>query len=106
MLLALTPWVSLPLVYVRVFMIIAASGLTAPNSTAMALAEQGKQAGMASALMGALQFSLGLLGGIVLHALGLSEVLGIGVMMVLMISLGGIALWFYYLRLSQAAAHA
>lgn len=106
MLLALTPWVSLPLVYAILFMTIAAIGLTVPNSTAMALADQGQQAGMASALMGAMQFGLGLLGGAVLHALALSEVLGIGVMMALMISLGGLVLWRYHVRLHRAAAQA
>lgn len=103
--LALTPWVSLPLVYVILFITIAAIGLTVPNSTAMALADQGQQAGMASALMGALQFGLGLLGGALLHALALSEVLGIGVMMALMISLGGLVLWRYRVRLNQAEIH-
>ena len=106
MLLALTPWVSLPLVYAILFMTIAAIGLTAPNSTAMALADQGQRAGMASALMGAMQFGLGLLGGALLHALALSEVLGIGVMMALMISVGGLVLWRYRFRLNQAAAQA
>lgn len=101
MLLALTPWVNLPLVYAILFMTIAAIGLTVPNSTAMALAEQGQQAGMASALMGAMQFGLGLLGGAVLHALGLSEVLGIGVMMALMISIGGLTLWRYRVQLNR-----
>ena len=102
--LALTPWVSLPLVYAILFMTIAAIGLTVPNSTAMALADQGRRAGMASALMGAMQFGLGLLGGALLHALGLSEVLGIGVMMALLISIGGLVLWRYRFRLNQAAA--
>jgi DHA1 family bicyclomycin/chloramphenicol resistance-like MFS transporter len=45
-------------VVVPLFLIIASMGMTFPNTTAAALSNQGKNAGSASALLGALQFTL------------------------------------------------
>ncbi len=52
------------LVFVSIFLCISGLGLTQPNATAIALAFQKKRAGMASAAQGALQFSVGIFGGV------------------------------------------
>lgn len=59
----------LPLMLIGLFLAVAGIGLTAPNSTALAMSQQGRQAGSASALMGSLQFGFGLLSGILLNVL-------------------------------------
>ncbi|OTG90898.1 multidrug effflux MFS transporter [Acinetobacter sp. ANC 3813] len=59
----------LPLMLVGLFLAVAGIGLTAPNSTALAMSQQGRQAGSASALMGSLQFGFGLLSGVLLNVL-------------------------------------
>lgn len=48
------------------FPIVAAVGFVGPNATVLALAEQGHQAGQASALLGSLQFLFGLISGVLL----------------------------------------
>lgn len=48
----------LPVFLLALFGFIACGGFIGPNATAAALAEQGQRAGMASALMGTLQFTL------------------------------------------------
>jgi DHA1 family bicyclomycin/chloramphenicol resistance-like MFS transporter len=55
---------SLPLLLVCLFFYLAAYGMISPNAMAIVLKHQGKQAGTASALMGTLQFGLGVLSGI------------------------------------------
>lgn len=59
----------LPLMLVGLFLAVAGIGLTAPNSTALAMSQQGRQAGSASALMGSLQFGFGLFSGVLLNVL-------------------------------------
>lgn len=54
---------TLPLLLVGLFVFTSSMGLIAPNGGAAALADQGEKAGTASALMGALQFSLATLTG-------------------------------------------
>jgi DHA1 family bicyclomycin/chloramphenicol resistance-like MFS transporter len=61
--LAALQWLSLPLLLAGLFVFIASMGLVAPNGGAAALADQSARAGTASALMGALQFSLATLTG-------------------------------------------
>lgn len=48
------------------FPIVAAVGFVGPNAAVLALAEQGHQAGQASALLGSLQFLFGLISGVLL----------------------------------------
>ncbi|PUA17999.1 Bcr/CflA family multidrug efflux MFS transporter [Glaciimonas sp. PCH181] len=55
---------SLPLLLVGFFGFLACYGFISPNASAIALSQQGRQAGTASALMGTLQFSLGILAGV------------------------------------------
>lgn len=59
----------LPVLLLGLFLAVAGIGLTAPNSIALAMSKQGRQAGTASALMGSLQFGFGLLSGILLNLL-------------------------------------
>ncbi|MEY4516411.1 MAG: hypothetical protein RL180_757 [Pseudomonadota bacterium] len=80
------------------FVVVSGIGLTAPNSTALALAEQGQRAGMASALLGSLQFGLGLLGGTLLHALPFDALTNVAVMMTLLVLLGALAVWVHRAR--------
>jgi DHA1 family bicyclomycin/chloramphenicol resistance-like MFS transporter len=61
--------VGFPLMLVLIFICIASTGFIGPNATAAAMAPYGKQAGSASALLGAVQFGLGALAGVVLGTL-------------------------------------
>ncbi|KAA8734429.1 multidrug effflux MFS transporter [Acinetobacter qingfengensis] len=58
---------NLHIVMFGLFLVVAAIGLTGPNATALALSKQQQRAGMASALIGSIQFAFGLLAGIILH---------------------------------------
>ena len=53
-------------ILVGLFIVVSGVGLTGPNATALALSEQQNRAGTASALMGSLQFALGLFAGVLL----------------------------------------
>lgn len=55
---------SLPLLLIGLFFYLSSYGMISPNSIAIVLKYQGKQAGTASALMGTLQFGLGVLSGV------------------------------------------
>lgn len=57
---------SLPLLLIGFFIFLSCYGLIGPNASAIALAQQGRQAGTAAALMGTLQFGLGMLSGVVM----------------------------------------
>jgi len=57
---------SLPLLLIGFFIFLSCHGFVGPNASAIALAQQGRQAGTAAALMGALQFGLGMLSGVVM----------------------------------------
>ena len=56
---------SLPLLLAGFFIFLSCHGFVSPNASAIALAQQGRQAGTAAALMGTLQFSLGMLSGVI-----------------------------------------
>ncbi|MBO9536161.1 Bcr/CflA family multidrug efflux MFS transporter [Herbaspirillum sp.] len=57
---------SLPLLLIGFFGFLTSYGFTGPNATAIALKHQGRQAGTAAALMGTLQFGMGVLSGVVM----------------------------------------
>ena len=76
------------LVFVAIFCCIAGLGLTQPNATAIALAYQKKRAGMASALQGALQFSVGIFGGLLLSLFDTSPVIKLGIVVTVLVSIG------------------
>ncbi len=86
--LALTGLAYFPLVFMAIFCCIAGLGFTQPNATAIALAFQKKRAGMASAMQGALQFSVGIFGGLLLGLFAVSPVLKLGIIMTILVSMG------------------
>jgi DHA1 family bicyclomycin/chloramphenicol resistance-like MFS transporter len=63
-LLTLAGWMTLPLLMACLIGYMSSQGFVNPNSAALALAEQGKRLGAASALMGTLQLSCGALAGL------------------------------------------
>lgn len=75
-------------VFCSVFCCMAGLGLTQPNAGAISLAHQKHRAGMASATQGALQFSVGIFGGLMLSAIAGHTVIKLGVSMVLLVGLG------------------
>lgn len=77
-----------PLVFVAIFCCISGLGFTQPNATAIALAYQKKRAGMASAMQGALQFSVGIFGGLLLSLFDVSPVLKLGIIITALVSFG------------------
>ncbi|NAR56513.1 multidrug effflux MFS transporter [Acinetobacter haemolyticus] len=70
------------------FLVVSGIGLTGPNAMALAMSEQGARAGTASAIMGSMQFSCGLLGGVILNFLVWKASLNMGLMMLMFTSLG------------------
>lgn len=75
-------------VFLSIFCCIAGLGLTQPNAGAIALVHQKHRAGMASAAQGALQFSVGIFGGLLLSLFHVSPVLKLGISATLLLSLG------------------
>jgi len=67
--LTLVDTLPLPLLMLGLLLFMASQGFVSPNSAAMALAEQGRRLGMASALLGALQLGCGALAGLLVSAL-------------------------------------
>ncbi|MDO4897498.1 MAG: multidrug effflux MFS transporter [Moraxella sp.] len=75
-------------VYACLFLCIAGLGLTQPNAGAIALAFQKKRAGMASALQGSLQFSVGIFGGLLLSLFDVSPVVKLGITTTVLVFIG------------------
>jgi DHA1 family bicyclomycin/chloramphenicol resistance-like MFS transporter len=82
----------LVLTMLGLFMAVAGIGLTAPNSTALAMSQQGRQAGSASALMGGLQFIFGLSSGLILNFLFWSPVMNMAISMLIFVVFANIAI--------------
>lgn len=76
------------LVFAMIFCCIAGLGFTQPNAGAIALAFQKHRAGMASALQGALQFSVGIFGGLLLSLFDVSVVLKLGLALSILVTAG------------------
>lgn len=68
-LMAYLPEPNLAVILLGMFLVVSAIGFTGPNATALALSQQGARAGAASALLGSMQFAIGLLAGVLLHYL-------------------------------------
>jgi DHA1 family bicyclomycin/chloramphenicol resistance-like MFS transporter len=79
----------LPLVLAALFCYVASIGCISPNTGALAMAGQGARAGTGSALMGAMQFGLGMVTGTVVAALGQGAAPLLGMMAVCAV----LALW-------------
>lgn len=75
-------------VFASLFICIAGLGLTQPNATAIALAFQKKRAGLASALQGALQFSVGIFGGLLIGLFELDPVTRLGITISILVVVG------------------
>lgn len=75
-------------VFASLFICIAGLGLTQPNATAIALAFQKKRAGLASALQGALQFSVGIFGGLLIGLFELDSVTRLGITTSILVVVG------------------
>ena len=86
------------LVMLGLFLTVSGLGFTGPNAMALAMSEQGARAGTASAIMGSMQFAVGLLGGIMLNFLIWNSLLNMGIMM--LIFTGG-GLWAIHLVTQQ-----
>jgi DHA1 family bicyclomycin/chloramphenicol resistance-like MFS transporter len=63
-LLTLVGWMTLPVLMICLIGYMSSQGFVSPNSAALALAQQGKRLGAASALLGTLQLSCGALAGL------------------------------------------
>ncbi|WP_439890563.1 multidrug effflux MFS transporter [Ralstonia sp. 25C] len=86
---AMAGWMPLPLVLAALFCYVASIGCISPNTGALAMAGQGARAGTGSALMGAMQFGLGMVTGTVVAAIGQTAAPLLGMMAVCSI----LALW-------------
>lgn len=75
------------------FLAVAGIGLTAPNSTALSMSMQGRQAGTASAFMGSVQFAFGMSSGILLNLLPWSALSNLSFAMVLFVLCANIAIY-------------
>lgn len=76
------------LVFLSIFICIAGLGFTQPNAAAIALAFQKSRAGMASAMQGALQFSVGIFGGLLIGLFELNPVTKLGIIVSILVMLG------------------
>ncbi|MDO4894567.1 multidrug effflux MFS transporter [Moraxella sp.] len=76
------------LVFASIFLCIAGLGFTQPNAAAIALAFQKKRAGMASALQGALQFSVGIFGGLLISLVDVNAVAKLGTIITILVAMG------------------
>jgi DHA1 family bicyclomycin/chloramphenicol resistance-like MFS transporter len=74
------------LVLIGMFWAVAGIGFTGPNAMALAMSEQGAQAGTASAIMGSMQFACGLLGGVILNFLMWDSLLNMGILMLIFVA--------------------
>lgn len=83
----------LPLVIGCIFCCIAGLGLTQPNAGAISLAFQKRQAGVASALQGSLNFMVGVFGGLMLQLFPVNAVTKLGLTMFILMGLGSILVW-------------
>jgi DHA1 family bicyclomycin/chloramphenicol resistance-like MFS transporter len=83
---------TLSLTMLSLFFIVSGIGFTAPNSTAIALSLQGHRAGMASALLGAIQFGFGLLAGVIVFALPFDLLRSMSIVMLFLVVFASIAI--------------
>lgn len=93
LMLSLTGHATLGTTMLGLFFVVSAIGFTSPNAMAIALASQGHRAGMASALLGAIQFGFGLLAGLAVNMLPFSLIVSMSVVMLAVVSLGSIAVF-------------
>ncbi|OBX76938.1 Bcr/CflA family drug resistance efflux transporter [Moraxella catarrhalis] len=90
-------------VFASLFICIAGLGLTQPNATAIALAFQKKRAGLASALQGALQFSVGIFGGLLIGLFELDPVTRLGITTSILVVVGTFLVFYINPKLDLLA---
>lgn len=90
-------------VFASLFICIAGLGLTQPNATAIALAFQKKRAGLASALQGALQFSVGIFGGLLIGLFELDPVTRLGITTSILVAVGTFLVFYINLKLDLSS---
>lgn len=90
---------NLPIILVGLFLVVANIGLTGPNATALALAQQKQRAGVASALLGSIQFAVGLLAGVVLYHLKGSILQNIAYTMLMFSIIGIVCVYVMRIRM-------
>lgn len=81
------------LVFLFIFCCIAFLGFTQPNAAAIALAYQKHRAGMASAAQGALQFSVGIFGGLLLSLVAASPLIKLGIIVFVLVLIGTVLVY-------------
>ena len=86
------------------FLAVAGIGLTAPNSTALAMSMQGRRAGTASALMGSVQFTFGMCSGILLNLLPWGTVLNVALAMLLFVLCANITIYMTDKNIARTAS--
>lgn len=84
---------NLVLVFLSIFCCIAGLGFTQPNAGAIALAYQKHRAGMASALQGSLQFSVGIFGGLLIGLFDLNVVPRLGIVIFTLVVIGALLVY-------------
>lgn len=98
LLMANSPAPNLNLTLFGLFLAVAAIGFTGPNATALALANQRQRAGMASALLGSMQFAIGLCAGFILYHLDWNIQTNMSVVMLAYVLIGLICVYILRLR--------
>jgi len=88
LLLTLTGLITLPLLMACLMTFMFSMGFVGPNSAAMALADQGKHLGSASAMLGTLQMSCGAIAGVTVSVLPWEGPLPLALMLAVCTSLG------------------
>lgn len=90
--------ISKNLIFISIFLIVSTMGLIGPSSLALAMKNQNKRAGAASALMGSMHFSCGLISGVLLNFIFFNIVLN---MFFVMSIFSLIALFLYIYSLNK-----
>lgn len=85
------------LVFISIFIIVSTMGLIGPSSLALAMKNQNKRAGAASAMMGSMHFSCGLISGIILNFIFFNALINMFVVMSIFILIA-LILYFYALK--------
>lgn len=101
--LALTDHATLWTTMFGLFFVVSGIGFTGPNATAISLAFQGQRAGMASALLGALQFGFGLVAGLALYVLPFDLMRSMSTVMIILIGAGLTAVYVLQWRDRQSS---
>ena len=90
-------FISKNLIFISIFLIVSTMGLIGPSSLALAMKNQNKRAGAASAMMGSMHFSCGLISGVILNFIFFNIILNMFFVMSLFALIAWV-LYFYSLK--------